>query len=631
MKKNDPCLKYFYVLSDLLLHSIRNQQTNISKSLSDFFYTEFGKVRDKFTNEPVIYPDIYYEVVYKSIEELAILKEKRNYLLEQGTSGEKWLLGDLQGKEISDRTFFWMWKNLLLGIQYQQDDLIVNHWETCHQYYDYSLPYIQQEYDYSARTIQISNKEAVDKRLAERQKFIEFHYALGGLLTYKERYECIKRLFSYTQSQPPNYELLPDSMFEIFDFYFTVRSLYDRRFVWISHQYPFPELSGINANNVIKKWICSYMAILFLRQYTIVPYLMTIRPFDFPQAPKTQGEIKEWINGLDFFKKLVGDHLKNEKLLKALNLDFITPEWCEQNEKPYPIFFIDTFKENLENVYHTNALNLPISKERVKKFEDSTKTIIESTIDKFNTLNNKTLITDDKSDKWYVNGQRELQSKDAFSESPEVHYINFDVFLASSVSKSLYEGLGETFFYKRTKSYLLKDVDLFKAIDRLEIDDRFAIINFGMNLDNYIKHIVVPGLSKEKYRNVNIYSFGGSQVARKSMFILKKSDFPNISTKQISKEIIEKYSLNKISSKIELYASVIDLNNSTKEVYNESKRDKSDDDMKKSVLLNIIISTEFKWKKNIEVIQLRQYSEFIQEGIVNKLDDVNPFDQRNRS
>ena len=62
------------------------------------------------------------------------------------------------------------------------------------------------------------------------------------------------------------------------------------------------------------------------------------------------------------------------------------------------------------------------------------------------------------------------------------------------------------------------------------------------------------------------------------------------------------------------------------EVYNENKQDKSDDEMRKSVLLNIIISTEFKWKKNIEVIQLRQYSEFFQKGIANKLDDVKPID-----
>ena len=52
----------------------------------------------------------------------------------------------------------------------------------CHQYYSYNLPYIHPDYIYSANTYQVSNQEVVDKRLAERERFIEFHYSLGGLL-----------------------------------------------------------------------------------------------------------------------------------------------------------------------------------------------------------------------------------------------------------------------------------------------------------------------------------------------------------------------------------------------------------------------------------------------------------------
>ncbi len=125
-------------------------------------------------------------------------------------------------------------------------------------------------------------------------------------------------------------------MHEIFKFYFDVRDPYERKYSWISNQYPFPEFSGLNADYAIKKWIMSYMAILFLRQYTITPYLITMRPLDFPPIPSTQGEIKQWIDGIDFFKKLVNDHLKNNELLKTLNLDFITPDWCTENQKLYP-------------------------------------------------------------------------------------------------------------------------------------------------------------------------------------------------------------------------------------------------------------------------------------------------------
>lgn len=630
-EKTENDFQFFVALSELLLLFIKQQQTNYSKTLSDFFYTAFRKIRDKQINQPVVYPDLYYEVVYKAIEELAILKEKRNYLLEHRTSGEIWLLGELQGKEISEITYSWMWRNLLLAIRYQQDDLIINHWETCHQYYVYSLRYIHKEYDRSTGNLQVSNQEAVDKRLAERQRFIEFHYALGGLLTYKQRYGCIKRMFSHTQSQPPKYELLPESMYEIFKFYFDVRDPYERKYTWISHQYPFPDLSGLNADYVIKKWIMSYMAILFLRQYTIDPYLITMKPLDYPPIPTTQGEIKQWIDGLDFFKKLVSEHLQNTELLKILGLDFITAQWCEENQKPFPITFIESLKSNLEGAYNANALNLPISDEKVLQFENSTTSIIETTVENIMLVNNEAVIEDDNTDKWYVNGQRMLQSKDAFSNNPEVHHIDYDSFLASMISRSLNEGLSETFFYKRTKSLLLKSEDIFKAIDRLTIDSGYVIINFGLSLDYFINQLKVAELSSNKYKDINIYSFNGSHLVRDSLFILKKSDLPNISTRPINGDLIAKYTLKKISDTINLYSSVIDLNNTSEEIFNENKQDKSDEELRKSVLLSIIISTEFKWKKEIEVIQLNQHSEYLQKGIANKLDDVKPIDEEKPS
>jgi hypothetical protein len=621
-EKTEPDLKYFSALSDLLLQSIKTQQTTYSRTLSDFFHTEFRRVRDMYTNEPVVYPESYYETVYRAIEELAIIKEKRNYLLEHRTSGGVWLIGEMQGKEISETTYVWLWRNLLLAVRYQQDDLVVNHWETCHQYYAVSMPYIHGDYDIAAGSFQVSNQEVVNKRIAERKRFIEFHYALGGLLTYRERYACIKRLFSHTQSQPPKYELLPESMYEIFQFYFEVRDPYDRKYSWISHRYPFPELSGLNADYVIKEWIMSYLAILFLRQYMLISHFITMRPLDFPPTPATQVEIKQWIDGLDYFKKLVSEHLQNTELLKTLNLDFITPEWCEENHQLFPINFIENFKSNLENAYHENALNLPLSNEKIQQFDDATRIVIESAFKRLQVISSDTEIPEDNSDKWFVNGQRMLQSKDAFSDNPEVHHLEFDSFLGSVVARSLNQGLGEILLRKVTKSYLLKPDDFFKAIDRIATDESFVIINFGIKLDYFISQVKVPELSNDKYKNIRIFSFDGSHMVRDSMFILKRSDLPNISSRQIAEDVIAKYALRKISDNLNLYTNVIDLSKTSEEIFNENKQNKSDNDLRKSVLLLIIFSAEFKWKKNIEVIQLRQYSEFFQRGLANKLDDV---------
>ena len=58
--------RFFSALSELLLLFIRQQQGNYTKTLSDFFYRAFRKIRDAQENQPVEYPDQYYELVYKA-------------------------------------------------------------------------------------------------------------------------------------------------------------------------------------------------------------------------------------------------------------------------------------------------------------------------------------------------------------------------------------------------------------------------------------------------------------------------------------------------------------------------------------------------------------------------------------
>lgn len=617
--------KYFEALSEILLLSIKQKQKNLSLTLSGFFYDAFRNERDKFKNKPLEYPDIFYDTVYRAIEELAILKEKRNHILEYRTAGSIWLLGEMQGHELSNKTYDWLWRNILLSIQYQQDDLIIYHWQTAHQFYNYSLQYIHENYEHSSGTFQINNQDEVNKRITEREKFIEFHFALGGLLMYKKRYNCIKRAFNHTNSQPPKYELLPETMYEIFNFYFKVRDLYDHEYTLISNQYLFPEQSGLHADSVVKKWIFSYMAILFLRQYTFVPFFNTVKPLDYPSIPDSQGEIKGWIDGLDFFKKLMSEHLENKELLEELNFDFITKEWCEENDKVYPLDFIDKFKLNLEEAYNNNALTLTISEEKILQFEKSTTNRIEAVIDEISQISNSDAI-EGEVDKWYVNGQKMLQSKDAFSENPEVHHSDFDSILASVLSRTIIQGLASTFLHKRTKIYLFKHTDFFRAIDKFDLNDNHVIITFGINIENYINNHKTAGLSKEKYKKINIHSFIGSQLVNNSMFILCKSDLPLISSKQINDEIIKKYGLKKISKNTNLFSSVIDLNETSDEIFDENKGGKEVDEIKKSVLMSIIISVEILWKKNIYIIQLKGFNEYRQQGLPNELKEIDKFE-----
>jgi hypothetical protein len=613
-------LEHFKALSDVFIHSIQKQNHNLSQTISRFLYDDFKREREKFGGAPVEYPDAYYLIVYQSIEDLAILKDKKNSALEYRTAGGIWLLGEIHGHAISEKTYAWLWRNLLLAIKYEQDDMIMYHWERAHQYATFALRHVQPIY--TAGTFEISNQQEVDKRRKERKRFFEFHFALGGLLTYKRRYQLLTRMFSYTTSEPPRYELLPESMIEIFSWYAKFRDPYDSELSWISHRYPFPEMEGIRSDSLIVKWISAYISILFLRQYTIFPYLITMAPLAYPDSPTRQSEKRKWIDGLDFFKKLVVDNLDNQILITTLGYAFITRAWCTSETKPYPLDLIDSFKAKLEADYEHAAVETELSPEKVAQFVTASKEIIETALDEFRFIQGVPTSTEE-TNKWFIDGLRTVQSKDSFAEQPEVHHIDFDKFLAFELARKIREGIGSTFLYVKNETYLLKGEDLFAAIDKLGLsNNEYLAITFGLDISDYIAHRHVAGLNAEDYNGLKIVSLPGSYLVRDSLFILKKCDLPIISTVELDEATRTKYPLQPLGLQYKIYASVLDLNAVSDEIRAEVQGHNADMEIRKSVLMNLPLKIEVSWKKSATIIQMIEFSEYREVGTPHSLASV---------
>jgi len=86
--------------------------------------------------------------------------------------------------------------------------------------------------------------------------------------------------------------------------------------------------------------------------------------------------------------------------------------------------------------------------------------------------------------------------------------------------------------------------------------------------------------------------------------------------------------LSQESNKLDLYASVIVLNTASHEIFNEIQIGKTEDELRRSALMCFFISTEISWKEGIEVVQLREHSVYLQEGLLNNLSDVKPFNKK---
>lgn len=502
-----------------------------------------------------------------------------------------WTENKLQEENLPEQTYRDIWVILRCAVQYEQDDVIMAYWKVAHQYF---------------------------KDYGEREKYMEFHYALGGYLLYKQRYHCIRELFEHLPSAPPEYVLLPNAIQDILSFYFKVWSLDTNEYAHIANLYSFPQESGWHAELVVRNAICSYTALLFLKQL-LLNYKISGTSAIPPSLslPEVQKEIRAWINALPSFKKLVNEHLENDNLMEIMktitSLSFL---FDKESARVHSLDFIENLELELKTLYERNTVELSPSGEKVKQFKDTIKKIIEEAIIKINQINNDADINDTdkyKTEEHLISKQEHIL-KDNFFEHSEIALPCFDTLLANLAKQGFRIKIANSFLDKKTKEISLPLKKILEAIDKLNINEQYVIVSFGLDL------------GKENYKNIPIYAFEGRFLLHNSLFILKKTDLPHISFQPVPDDIKEKYSLEKIAETHELYASVIDLNKAAPELLEECKTEfnKTEDELKKSALLNIFLNMEIKWKQELEILQIKQYTGR-ETSQANTLEEIIPF------
>jgi hypothetical protein len=621
---------YFESITELLYWAIKNQNEHIAKTISDYFYTCFRRFREKPEYNQSGYPDQYYKVVYKATLELLRLNDNKLVFLESRIPGGIWLLGEYAKNKIFPKTYSYLWINLKLCTEYKRDDIILSYWQTAFQYFTYSLRSIDKIYSEDYKNV--INEEDIIENEHEREHFLEFNYALGGLLLYQERYDCIHRMFRFTQSEPPKYELFPQTMREVFDLFFKFMDSYSKEMSWISHRYSFPNTEGLDADGVVRKWIGKYIAVLFLRQYTLLTYYTFQNHVTIPLLPETQGEKQFWLNYIDYFKSLVLELRSDKELMNGLRFDLygdISDKWCSENKKLYPEKLFEETKNSLiESIARTEREQEP-SVEKIEQFKESTNRIVSRVFEHYEKLINSMEISENYHS-WYSKGVQTLINKDSFAENQGITHMNFDSFLAEDYARELNYTISQQFFFTKTKSYLLDGDKLFKGIDHLRIKnpDDYLIIAFDLHIP-YFEGTDGLDIANSNYKGIEICKIEGSfSLLRQSLIVIKKIDLPYFYYQDINSGIKDKYALDEINKTIRLYASVIDLNKRS-DLYKEVSKIK-EVDLRTQVLLRIELSTEFRWKNDINVVQIKLFSIYEEKGIPNKLKDIQPINNKNR-
>jgi hypothetical protein len=592
-------------MNELLYTTVKNRDLELEKSIEDFYYYEFSKKRKEAKeNEPVVYSNLLYEANYNLVSRIIENKGSSSKTIENRAINTSWLLGDsFFNHKISNDTYLWLWKVIYLIAD--NDSYVKNYWETVsaffndpfHKYYDYAE----------------DESIATSLRENERIRFIEIQYIFVGLLLSKKKYKSLNYILTHTKSMPADYPLLPKNCYEIFKIF----NYFNQDFSSFGKWYYYPDVDWVNSDDNIKKWVNSYISILFLREYVFKnnDQFPVLNPKEFSIYQK-----RRMVEDLPFLIDSLTKVLNNSELQK--NLDFL---YDDENEK-FPerkvkaVNYLKKFSNHIEKSIDYDIISSKLIKDSVDKFYVSVKRFFEDTYNIINEFKNTIEFAKEvKTKKYYISSYKKNTSKSPFIEG-DISHINFHDAYADAWSKSVLSKFIDTFISSRTRSYLVNNEDFEKAIIKLKVDDDFILI--GLNLSWDVEQEIYN--IKREFKKLNIPYSNISNV----LYILRKSDLPIINYKNINPIEKSDYKLEYINEDFKIYASVLDLNKESdlrKKIIQENDFN-TDSELVKLVSMVVALNTEIIWKKEAEVVQLSLQSQYSNNrGVLNDINDIIPF------
>lgn len=615
---------YFDGVSKVLNYSISKADEELARQTYSAIIDVLIKTRTDKSGQEVVYPDEFYDAVFEANERLLKRERKTLSYLNEG-SMLSIFIDEVQQTIISDKTYQYMWLGLRQAVLYNNSEAIKAYWEKAHQYANFTLDRIHPEYD---KDFNIVNKEALGQQKTIKEKFVEFHYALGGLLLYHKMYDTLEYIMSWTNQQPPKYILVPSTMSEVINMYMQIAFKDGSRgFMYYESHYPFIGVRGVNASDIIRFWIKKYMVVLFLRQYTLNTYYIYEDTLQMPRVPESMSEKYAWNNELDVLKDLLQKICADTEMLEALGYQHMSDkQWFVENGKPVPPELIESFKAQIEHDMERTRKEQSISKTKLEEFYTATRSILCPVFAQYQSLFGNLSITENYN-KISIIGSHQIMDKQAFVDDQEICHANADSIVAEHASFEFQQLALNIFMYMQSRRYILKEQDVWTIIKNLPNNKNdFVIFSIGINL-NYLK-LKESGLQNTNgewsYNGIPIFDIHHSMndIVSQSLWIIRKSDVPYLVFNKISNEDdISKYKLSEIDEQYHIFASIVDVY-ATPTIKKELEDRKILDAETKAVVC-VDFNAEIRCKKTAKAIQLKIYSQFGNKEQAHSVEDVN--------
>lgn len=613
---------------EFFVEMLKKNNSNVLRKAFQALYEWAIDMQSGKTNQTVEYSSDFYDGII-SINEVLCEQKKKAITIANGSDFITILFDGRQGTIIAPKTFRVIWICLSQQLFYNRQEWVMSYWIAAHQYYLFNLPKYfenQREIDSNGNPTLIT-EEQVKWRDLERKEFFDFHIAFGGLLLYRKEYDLLKQILFYSNSQPPQYVLIPGRFAEIYLLYMNLLSFspiyfYEAKFPFLNLQ------AGVRNENIIKGWIQQYLILLMIRLCTVDETYLTYNSWDLPGLPQKLMEKQGWLNDIPIIKKKLSDESLDEWIAQILPLK----KSDIKNKREKLILLVDEIENELKKDIEKQIEEQPLSETEILSFHKIASSIVDNYISQLTKLFPATI--DENYNDYETAGRlREVEPSELFSDEKTTSYVNFKESLSHMLVTGVRYNFLRTFLLqKKQKKYRVFAEDIKESLKRLGFNkDKHIILGFHVNWWSIFKEecYIVNDFLYKTLDGIELYNLQGDTSLDfiNNIVIIDKQNLPGLYFLAPDKSVIDKFSLKCFDQRYNLYLSEIKLNENPDLLTEILHRGiNTEKELRKSVLICGEMNIHTRWKKNVPIVLIRVLYQYRDNGNDN-LSEIVPFNE----
>lgn len=611
---------YFTQLMDIAPKLLISARYDVTQQVYDELY-EYVKGFYESHRAGDTYDD-YFLVGITRINEFLCQKEHR--LISLNNSNTILTLLIPSNYSIPDKHYQFLWKNLVLQIHHGQVEWIMTYWEMASQRHKTNVFDVTYSNSYDDE-----QKALLDKKRDENWRFLEFHIGLVAMLLRKQKYDLVKRMLRFTNSQPQEYPLVPSTIAEVLEAYNKINKTSDApgMFMYYEKRFPMPDMHGISEAEILGA-LYSYLALLFYRVYTLPWYLgeeFALRNGINVSQTNLQ-ELRTWKESLRILEFWLKKLSERQDLLEIVGYDrSMTDKRYKKNKGATfatPKQILTDAAKLIDKASQELRRNQAFSKAKVDALNEGIVSGIKDAMESYKLF----MVQPSSGDDIPLNcASSHVFPNTAFVDKPDVSYVDIDETMARMSYQQFMVSMCQLFRLRVLgETYKIASENLLTALEKLEISRDLVILSFGNNLDYWFKKDE-DGIVR--YKGVEIYNIPNySPLIDSAYYILRRDDLPSVKFIEPHLEMREKYDLKPKDAVYQVWTSLLRVKErpDLKPNPREDTGEKMDEISRLTVGWRPVVNM----KPLVEAIIIKMWYRFHDEGNPDDLDKISQIVQK---